>query len=79
MHSDVMDVRTTEAGDQERYVITFIDDYSRFGLTSFAKSKSEAREKFVELATLVENQQSTTIKTLPTDRGGEYLSGNMKK
>ncbi len=78
VHSDVMDVRTTEAGDQERYVITFIDDYSWFRMTSFAKSKSEAMEKFVEFATLVENQQSATIKTLRTDRGGEYLLDNMK-
>ena len=38
------------------------------------KYKSEAFEKFKEFRTEVEKQLGRSIKTLRSDRGGEYLS-----
>ena len=52
--------------------ITFIDDASRFCYVYLLHGKDEALDKFRIYKTEVELQQNDLIKTLRTDRGGEY-------
>jgi hypothetical protein len=40
----------------------------------FLKAKSEAFEKFKEFKQMAEKETGRHIKTLQTDRGGEFLS-----
>ena len=56
------------------YFITFTDDYSRYGYTYLLHQKSEAFEKFRVFQAEVEKQLDKSIKSLRSDRGGEYLS-----
>ncbi|KAG8497203.1 hypothetical protein CXB51_008568 [Gossypium anomalum] len=56
------------------YFITFTDDFSRYGYVYLMRHKSEALEKFKEFKNEVQNQLGKTIKTLRSNRGGEYLS-----
>ncbi|KAL0345452.1 UNVERIFIED_CONTAM: Retrovirus-related Pol polyprotein from transposon TNT 1-94 [Sesamum radiatum] len=56
------------------YFITFTDDLSRYGYVYLMKHKSEVFEKFKEFQNEVQNQLGKTIKSLRSDRGGEYLS-----
>ena len=56
------------------YFITFINDLSRYGHLFLIKNKSKSFEKFKEFIAQVENQTEKSIKTLQSDRGGEYLS-----
>ena len=56
------------------YFITFIDDYSRYGYLYLMRYKSEAFERFKEFRNEVEKQLGRSIKSLRSDRGGEYLS-----
>ena len=56
------------------YFITFIDDYSRYGYLYLMRYKFEAFEKFKEFRNEVEKQLGRSIKSLRSDRGGEYLS-----
>ena len=42
------------------------------------KRKSETFEKFKEFKAEVENQLGKCIKTIRSDRGGEYLLGDFK-
>ncbi len=74
IHSDVMDLHPATSRNGERYAITFIDDFTRFGMTYFAKTKDEVMKTFLEYKALAENQQGTSIKVLRSDRGGEYMS-----
>ena len=55
------------------YVITFIDNLSRYGHLYLMKYKSESFEKFKEFKVQVENQMGKSIKILRSDRGGENL------
>eukprot|EP00253_Pinus_taeda_P020910 PITA_20910 len=59
---------------ENRYVLTFIDDYTRKTWVYMLKQKSEVFEKFRHIKTLVEKQCGHYIKVLRTDRGGEYIS-----
>nr|GEV61343.1 hypothetical protein [Tanacetum cinerariifolium] len=56
----------------KKYVITFIDDASRFCYVYLLHEKDEALDKFRIYKTKVELQQNNLIKTLRKDRGGEY-------
>ena len=58
--------------------MTFTDDYSRFGHVYLMRHKSETFDKFKEYRALVEKQLGKVIKTLRSDRGGEYLSGEFE-
>ena len=55
------------------YFISFIDDYSRYGHVYLIQNKSDSFEKFKEYKAKVENESCKTIKTLRSDRGGEYI------
>lgn len=62
-----------------RYYILFKDDFSSFRIVYFIKNKSEAFTQFKELEVRVKNEMRNMIKTLCTDRGGEYTSKEFKK
>ena len=57
-----------------RYLLTFIDDFSRYTWVFFLKKKSEVCEKFSELKALIENASGLKIKILRYDNGVEYVS-----
>ncbi|KAL0391214.1 UNVERIFIED_CONTAM: Retrovirus-related Pol polyprotein from transposon TNT 1-94 [Sesamum calycinum] len=59
------------------YFITFTDDHSRYGYVYLMRYKFEAFVRFKEFRLEVENQTGRKIKTLRSDRGGEYLSGEL--
>ncbi|KAI3732822.1 hypothetical protein L1987_64031 [Smallanthus sonchifolius] len=55
----------------ERYVVTFTDDFSRYGYVYLMKHK---HEMFKQYQNEIQNQLGKTIKMLRSDRSGEYLS-----
>ena len=55
-----------------RYMLTFIDDFSRYVWVYFMKEKSEALSKFKEFKEMVEKEVDRRIRCLRTDNGGEY-------
>ena len=60
-----------------RYLLTFIDDFSRYTWVFFLKKKSEVCEKFSELKALIENSYGIKIKILRSNNGGEYVSNEL--
>ncbi|GKB45757.1 zinc finger, CCHC-type containing protein [Tanacetum coccineum] len=69
---DLCDFHATPSLGNKKYVITFIDDASRFCYVYLLHAKDEALDKFRIYKTEVELQQNDLVKTLRTDRGGEY-------
>ena len=78
IHSDVCGPMRTMARGGFYYFITFTDDFSRYGYVYLMKNKSDSFEKFKEYKAEVEKQTTKSIKTLRSDRGGEYLSQEFK-
>nr|GEY19546.1 hypothetical protein [Tanacetum cinerariifolium] len=56
------------------YFVTFTNDFSRYGYVYLLKHKHEVVETFKVFQKEVENQLGKTIKSLRSDRGGEYMS-----
>ncbi|XP_058198441.1 uncharacterized protein LOC131313960 [Rhododendron vialii] len=73
VHTDVCGPLKPISNGQNRYFLTFIDDYSRKTWVYFLKLKSEVFEKFKEFKALVEKGSGYHIKTLRLDQGREYI------
>ena len=74
IHSDLCGpMKTTSLGGNQ-YFLTFIDDFSRKTWIYFLKEKSEVFYYFKIFKALVEKQSGFMLKTLRSDRGGEYTS-----
>ncbi|KAJ7958815.1 Retrovirus-related Pol polyprotein from transposon TNT 1-94 [Quillaja saponaria] len=56
------------------YFLLFIDDYTRKTWVYFLKKKSEAFEVFKKFKALVEKESGHVIKSLLSNRGGEFTS-----
>jgi transposase InsO family protein len=74
IHFDIceMNIVLTEGG--QRYFITMIDDASRYCYVYLLKTKDEVMNCFKTYKTKVQNQLEKKIKSLRSDRGGEYFS-----
>lgn len=77
VHSDVMGPMKTVSPGGAKYVVTFIDDYSRYIFAYFMAQKSQVVDKFVEFKAMVENQLNAKIKCLRTDNGKEFVNKKM--
>ena len=74
IHSDVCDLKSNQTRDGNKYFITFVDDSTRYCYVYLLKSKDEAIEKFELYKNEVETQLKGKIKSIRSDRGGEYVS-----
>ena len=68
IHSDVCGPMNTQARGGSQYLITFTDDFSRYGYIYLMPHKSEAPEKFKEFKNEVHNQLGKSIKALRSNR-----------
>lgn len=73
VHTDLCGPFEWQSHGGAKYFITFIDDKTRFGAIHFLQKKSDAAAAFQAFHTWACNQQSTTIKYLRSDNGGEYI------
>ncbi|KAJ9556935.1 hypothetical protein OSB04_011549 [Centaurea solstitialis] len=72
VHNDLCDFHSTPSLGNKKYVVTFIDDATRYCYVYLCHTKDEALEKFKIYKQEVELYHGVKIKTLRTDRGGEY-------
>ncbi|MCO5568819.1 hypothetical protein L7F22_022520 [Adiantum nelumboides] len=78
VHSDVCGPMRTPSVENSLYFVTFIDDFSRFCWMYPLKAKSDVFAIFQHYVSMVENETGCKVRTLRTDRGGEYMSGVFK-
>lgn len=74
VHADICGPISPQSNSGKRYIITFIDDYSRKTWAYFLLHKSEALSIFKKYKVSVEKESGERISCLRTDRGGEFTS-----
>ena len=72
IHNDTCDLKYVQTRGGKKYFVTFIDDCTRYCYVYLLRSKDKALEKFMHYKNEVENQLGRKIKTIRSDRGGEY-------
>jgi len=73
IYSDLSGKQPIPSYDNLLYYITFIDDYTRIGWILFLKNKSDAAKTVQEFVKYAERQFKTTVLSMMTDHGGEYM------
>ncbi|KAK9077208.1 hypothetical protein SSX86_005544 [Deinandra increscens subsp. villosa] len=74
IHTDLCGPISPASSSNKRYILMFIDDYSRKGWIHFLTNKSECFEIFKKFKVAVETETGLKIKGLRSDRGGEFTS-----
>ena len=75
IHSDLWGPSRVPSKGGRRYMLTFIDDYSRKVWVYFLKHKNDVFAQFKEWKTMIEKQTGKVIKRLRTDNGLEFCEG----
>jgi transposase InsO family protein len=78
VHSDIISPFSLPLINKAKYVIIFIDDFSRYTWVYFLKLKSDVFEYLKDFKHLVENQTRKRIKKICTDNGGEYVNKDVE-
>lgn len=76
IHTDVCGPMQTISPSGKRYILTLIDDFSRFTMIYLLREKSEVEGKLTEYVALVKNKFSCIPKVIRSDRGGEYIGAS---
>ncbi|GJY66091.1 retrovirus-related pol polyprotein from transposon TNT 1-94 [Tanacetum coccineum] len=79
IHTDLCGPITPPSHGKNLYFMLFIDDYSRKTWVYFLKEKSQAFEAFKKFKAMVEKEKGLKIKSMRSDRGGEFLSKEFNK
>lgn len=79
IHTDVCGPMSTATFGGNKYVVTFIDDFSRFTVICLLKHKDEVEQKLKNFVEFVETKFGRRPKVLRSDRGGEYIGKNVKR
>ena len=72
IHTDICGPFPIPSWNDQKYFITFIDDYSRYGYLYLIVEKSQALDVFKSFEVKVELQLGKKIKAVKSYRGGEY-------
>lgn len=74
VHSDICGPMEEPSFSGSRYMLLFIDDFTRKTHVYFLQSKSQTFDKFREYKAEVEKEMNKSIKCLRTDNGSEYCN-----
>ena len=73
VHTDVYKPLNVQARGGYKYFVNCIDDYSRYSYIYLMQRKSKTFQKFQEFRAEAEKKLGKSLKTLQSDRWGEYL------
>lgn len=79
VHTDLCGPITPASTSGKRYVLVFIDDYTRKSWVYFLSQKNESFEMFKNFKNYVEKETGMNIKCLRSDRGGEFTSNSFNE
>lgn len=79
IHTDLCGPMRTMTHTNRKYILTFIDDYSRYTTIFLLREKSEVNDKLIQYVTLLKNQFNAKPKRFNSNRGGEYFNRSMEE
>ena len=77
VHTDLCGPIATQSISGAHYLLTFIDDATRYATVYSIRNKSNTFDQFVNHLTYVENQSGEKLKILRSDGGSEYINTEM--
>ena len=78
VYSDLCGPLTVPSLKGRRYILTFLDDFSRFTWIYFLTRKGDVFDNFIQFKLMVEKQHGYPLKKLKSDNGTEYINKDLK-
>jgi len=78
IHTDLCGPIEPDTWDNKRYIATFTDGFSGFLMVSLLTYKSELFENLRDYVTQAETKFNLKVSKIRCDRGGEYMSADLK-
>lgn len=78
IHTDLCGPMQTQTPGKKRYVLTIIDDYSRYTEVFLLRSKDETPDYIKDYIQKVKTQFNKRPKFIRSDRGKEYINAKLK-
>ena len=79
IHSDLYGPMPFPSENGNKYIMTFIDDYTRMCWVHLLKEKSQAFDTFKNFHLWIKNETQLNFGTLRSDNAGEYTSKDFEK
>ena len=79
VHTDLSGPMRTESMGGARYLMTFVEDSTRWTEVKFLKSKNQALDAFKSYKNLVETQIGRKIKCVQSDNGTEFCNNSFNE
>ncbi|MCO5547447.1 hypothetical protein L7F22_000896 [Adiantum nelumboides] len=79
VHTDLCGLMSTSSLSGLCYMLVLVDDFSRYTWVSFLKLKSEAFGSIRDWKAMVEKEKDLKVKSIRSDRGGEFFSENFAR
>lgn len=78
LHTDVIGPMETLSIGKSKYIVTIVDDYSRYTWALMVKEKSEVTNAIISHINMVEKQTGKCVKIIRSDNGLEFVNNNME-
>lgn len=79
LHTDVNGPMETSSIGGRKYILTVVDDYSRYVDTYFLREKAEVPEKLIAHIKRLERSMDKKVKVIRSDNGTEYVNSKLSK
>src|SRR5690606_34459571 len=77
IHSDLARPINTPSLTHEKYIMTFIDDFTRCAWVTLLKDKTQAQAALISFVTTVQRRYDTKVIRFRTDGGTEYVNNKV--
>nr|GEX24597.1 retrovirus-related Pol polyprotein from transposon TNT 1-94 [Tanacetum cinerariifolium] len=74
LHIDLCGPMQVASINRKKYILVIVDDYSRYTLTLFLRSKDETPEVLKEFLTMIQRNLQASVISVRSDRGTEFLN-----
>lgn len=79
VHTDLCGPFQVATPRGNRYMLTIIDDHTRYSHVYLIAHKSDTASRMIEFVQLMKTQYGKVLKAVRSDRGGEYMDNDLRK
>nr|GEX73664.1 hypothetical protein [Tanacetum cinerariifolium] len=79
LHMDLCGPMRIESINKKKYILVIVDDYTRFGLVRFLRTKDETPEVIKKFIVMTQRALNATIRYVRTDNRTEFVNKTLTK
>nr|GEW53156.1 retrovirus-related Pol polyprotein from transposon TNT 1-94 [Tanacetum cinerariifolium] len=79
LHMDLYGPMRVESVNGKKYILVIVDDYSRFTLVKFLRSKDEAPDFIIKILKMIQVRLKVPVRRIRTDNGNEFVNQTLRE